>query len=336
MPPRPHEQLLRSGDPLVRVDETVRERVPPAADAQRRGHDRGAVDRPLPPDRVPRPVPGVVEEGRLGLAKPSLPAPPPRRGGVGERWQQLLEQQGGPAVGQCVQVTAGAVRMHAVPGRVEPVGDRDERAERGRPAACGAQRDVRGVRQAPHADRAVAPRLRGRPFDRRDAVVGVTGIELGPPDPVRIPGAEQVDDEAGVPAGGEPAGRLVVAAAGDEVLPVGQDGHQRGDADLGTGPVDVRRERQTRHAGRNADVALDFAAELDLRRVPMHGVSRTERSCLPPAWSARRQARAGRRAGSGPGRILATGTGVATVARERREAGGSRAIRQDNHTKRFA
>ena len=298
VPPRPHEQLLRPGDLLVRVDEAVRERVPPAADAQHRGLDRRPVDGSLAPDRVARPVPGVVQEGRLGLQHPLPPASPSRRRGVGQRRQELLQQQRGAAVGQRVQVAARAVGVDAVPGRVEPVRDRDDRPERGRPAARRAQRDVCRVRQAPHPDRAVAPGLCGRPLDRGDAVVGVTGVELRSPDSVGVPGAEQVDDEAGVPAGGEPAGRLVVAAAGDEVLPVRQHGHQRRDRPVDPRPVDVRRERQTRHAGRDADVALDIDAELDLGRVRAHGVSRNGRSRLPQAGSAPRQARAGRRDGS--------------------------------------
>ena len=77
-------------------------------------------------------------------------------------------------------------------------------------------------------------------------VVGVAGVELGSAHPVGGAGAEQVDDQAGVAAGGEPAGRLRVGGAGDEVLPVGQHGDQGRHRPVGDRAVDVGRERHRR------------------------------------------------------------------------------------------
>ncbi len=173
---RPHAGVAASLlDPEGRVDVGIA----PAGDLEHRAFERVVVggQRPAPPVGAVGLLADPREQPRRRVLEARAPLVPPFR--TAERGQRRHRVHAQLADGVLALLTRGdapAADMDVVAIPVVGGVHRQDRAEVRRTELCHLDRGEAPVADAPHADAAVAPGLRGEPFD---GVVAVLGLGLG-------------------------------------------------------------------------------------------------------------------------------------------------------------
>ena len=174
--PGTHQHLdgqAARGERAVQAQRRVRIPVAPAADQERRARDRCSVAHgSVAPVRAVHLVLQPLEQVRLVVGDVALPDGRPVTGrGLGVRGHRVPRDHPRPVPADVVVHAEQAAAVVAVV-RVAIVGevDRDDRGEVGRPVRRDLERGEAAVGDPDHVHVAVAPRLRGEPFDRLGAV----------------------------------------------------------------------------------------------------------------------------------------------------------------------